>query len=195
MKRRTWSRLWSALLSVLCASGPGLADNSYLNPARIFAGDVTELVLEYDNKIPSLYALDTAELERDFKLLQTASRIMRVNDSGEIYHRMQWRLRLQPRRSGMLTVPSIKIGERRSRALQLEVLQPDAEMRADQRVWLELETEPATPLVGQQVLLKTRLLFNTPIADGKLIEPDTDAAAIFSVPDTRRYRVKRDGAQ
>ncbi len=183
----------AVFVCTLLVSAQSHGDNAYLNPARIFAGDVTELVLEYDNKIPSLYALDTTELERDFRLLETNSRIMRVNDGGEIYHRMQWRLRLQPRRSGILTVPSIRIGERQSRAQQLEVLPADADMLANQRVFIEVESAPVKPYPGQQVLLKTRLFFNTPISDGRLGEPEADAAAQFGNNAIRRYRVQRDG--
>lgn len=187
-------RLALVLLALL-ASARSHGDNAYLSPPRIFDGDVAELVLEYDNKIPSLYALDTAELERDFRLLETDSKIMRVDDDGEIYHRMQWRLRLQPRASGTLRVPSISIGERQSRALQLEVLPVGAEMRAQQRVWVEVESDPAAAYPGQQILLKTRLVYNTPISDGRLVEPDTDAAELFSNKRSRRYRIQRDGGE
>ena len=42
------------------------AQTAYLQSNQIFAGDIAELIIEFDAKIPSLYALDTSVLEADF---------------------------------------------------------------------------------------------------------------------------------
>lgn len=179
--------------TLLCALGPGHADTAYLQPGRVFSGDVVELVIEYDNRIPSLYALDTRALETDFEVLQVDSRVNRVNDGERAFHRMQSVVKLLPRRSGKLTVPGLQFGDRSSPALELEVLPLTAEMRARDRVMVELEAQPLQPYVGQQVLLRLRLINNVPIEPGNLVGPDADAAQRFHHHDLRRFREERDG--
>ena len=69
----------SAVLVLLCCfAGRVAATNAYLQPPGIYAGDVTELVIEYDARVPALYELDTAALEAEFDLLATQSRVIRL---------------------------------------------------------------------------------------------------------------------
>lgn len=182
-----------AFLLLSLSTGRLHADNTYLQPQRIFDGDVTDLVLEHDNKIPSLYALDTSVLEADFRVLDMQSRIMRIQEQDEIFHRMQWRIRLQPRRPGSLRVPPIKIGEGFSEALTLEVEMPAADSAAAKRVFVEVDSDPARPYAGQQVRLKIRLFHDTPLSDGKVIAPDAESAQFYRDRRERNFSETRDG--
>lgn len=189
------SRNLVLLLALLLAAALGRvqADNAYLRPARAFSGDIVELVIEYENRIPSLYALDTSALEADFEVLKVDSSVSRVNDGERAFHRMQSIVKLLPRRSGTLTVPALVFGDRRSPELELEVLPLTAEMRARDQVLVELEAAPLAPYVGQQVVLKLRLLNNVAIARGSLVEPELGAARRFRHDDLRHYRIERGG--
>ncbi len=195
MKRGTIFGLVYGLLSAALAPAPAVADDSYLLPPRIYAGDMAELVIEYDSKIPSLYAIDTSSLQRDFRLIGQDSRVVRMHEDGEVFHRMQWRMRLQPRRSGRLELPSLEIGDRRSRALVLEVLPLEHEMLARQQVFVEIEVQPANPYVGQQTLLISRLYHNTPLAGGRLAEPKFGAALTFDDNRQQRSSQLRNGSE
>ncbi|MGD2172679.1 MAG: BatD family protein [Gammaproteobacteria bacterium] len=172
-----------------------LATTAYLQPQAIFEGDIVELLIEYDSKIPSLYALDTTPLETEFEILDTRSRVMRIDGKGEDLHRMQWRLQLLPRSSGNLTVPALSFGNQTSPPLRLEVRPVPESVRASQQVIVELDADPPAPYVGQQTRVIHRLLHNTPVRIDGLAEPGISGLTRFSDREERVYFVERDGGE
>ena len=188
-------RRFACALLALCLPGASFANTAYLYPQAIFEGDIVELVIEYDSKIPSLYALDTAPLEANFEILDNKSRVMRLDSSSGDRHRMQWRLQLLPRSSGKLTVPALAFGDQSSPPLQLEVRPVPESVRASQQVIVELEADPPAPYVGQQTRVTQRLLHNTPIRIDGLAEPGVADLSSFSDREERVYFIERDGVE
>lgn len=172
-----------------------LADAAYLQPESVYLGDITELVIEYDNRIPSLYPLDTAALEADFEILEKKSRVSRMIDSDEIIHRMQWRLQLLPRRSGNISLPKLYFGDSSTPPLTLEVVPIPPALESSHDVYLEMEASTLAPYVGQQTWIDMRLYHNTPLANDRLVEPETGAVPIHRLRDEKAYRVDRDGQE
>ena len=82
---------------------PAYAQSVELDPPRVYEGDVTRLDIEYESDIPSLYALDTRVLERDFEVLRLNSRVSRITDRQTAGSRMEWTLELAPKREHMRT--------------------------------------------------------------------------------------------
>ena len=182
------------LLFALSAS-PATAATAFLNPPAIFAGDIAELVIEYDSKMASLYALDSGPLAADFEILDIKSRVFRLDQQAAGRHRMQWRLQLLPRRSGSLVVPEIRFGDQSTAPLTLEVKPVPDDVRSSQQVFVELDSKPRSPYVGQQTLLSLRLFHNTPLRIDGLAEPRLPNAASYRDLDERVYFVSRDGKE
>ena len=109
------------LLLLFFAPALLLAQTATLRQSQVYLGDVVELTISYDADIPSLYAFDSDALVADFELLGSESRVFRVQQDGKSIHRMQWEARLLPRRTGLLSIPSLRFGENRSEAVQLQV--------------------------------------------------------------------------
>jgi hypothetical protein len=174
---------------------PGQAQTAYLQPERIFEGDITELVIELDSNIPSLYALDLAELEADFEVLDVKSRIARMLEANEMFHRMQWKIEILPRRSGSLSIPSIKVGDVSTPVLSLEVTRQSPALLARQDVFFEIEAHPQNPYVGQPARIIMRLLHNIPIADGNILEPGADNMGVYRNRRDSRYVINRNGKE
>jgi len=174
---------------------PVSATTTQLHPQAVFEGDITELVIEYDSKIASLYALDTAPLDADFEILDIKSRVFRIDGNPGGDHRMQWRLQLLPRHSGSLVIPPIHFGEQSTAPLRLEVKPVPDEVRNSQKVFVELDSEPRSPYVGQQTLVSLRLVHNTPLRLDGLAEPRLNDAAIYRDSEEQVYFVKRDGEE
>lgn len=174
---------------------PGQAQTAFLQPERIFEGDIAELVIELDSKIPSLYALDLAELEADFEVLEVKSRIARMLEANEMIHRMQWKIAILPRRSGSLSIPSINVGGASTPVLSLEVTRQSLELLARQDVFFELEAQPQNPYVGQPARIIMRLLHNIPISDGNMLEPGADNMEVYRSRRDSRYLVNRNGSE
>ena len=173
----------------------GQAQTAYLQSNRIFSNDIVELIIELDNKIPSLYALDTSVLEADFEILGVKSSISRIVESGEAFHRMRWRIDIVPRRSGILEVPSLQVGENLTPTLRLEVMPRSAEINSTANVRVELEAEPENPYVGQQVKITIRVIHNVPLAEGRLVEPDVANADTYRPGHESRYTVIRNDTE
>lgn len=163
-----------------------------LEPQTVYSGDLVRLSIEYRNEIPSLYALDTRPLERDFEVLQVDSRTSRaIADDGYV-NRMQWEIELVPRRVGSLRLPRLAIGDWRTPVLELSVLPIPAALRAAQQVDLEIEAEPPAPYVGQQINLQLRVLHNTPVSQAYWVEPRIADVLSFRGVDEIDYR-RNDG--
>ena len=171
------------------------AQTAYLQPYRVIEGDIAELIIEYDSKIPSLYALDTSVLELDFEVLQVNSRLARVLESNEVFHRMQWKIEILPRHSGNLVIPALQVGDLLTPALTLEVAPLTPELRSMQNVFLEIEAQPENPYVGQLTQVIIRLLHNIPLADGNLLEADIENADFYRSGKDSRYVTTRDGQE
>ncbi|MDH3634780.1 MAG: hypothetical protein OES20_08750 [Gammaproteobacteria bacterium] len=165
------------------------AQTAHLQSNRIFVDDIAELIIEFDNKIPSLYALDTSVLEADFEVLDVKPSISRIFESDEAFHRMRWRIDILPLRTGILEVPSLQVGESLTPALGLEVIPQSPEFNSAANVRVELEAEPENPYVGQQVKITIRVIHNVPLFEGSLVEPDVGSSDTYRPGLESRYTI------
>ncbi len=180
---------------LLQLSSPGRADTAYLQPESVYLGDIAELVIEYDNRIPSLYPLDSTALAADFEVLDKKSRVFRLTDGNEMVHRMQWRLQLRPRRSGNLMLPKLSFGDNSTPALSLEVVAVPASLQSMHEVYVEMEAATLTPYIGQQTQIDMRLYHNTALSNGRLIEAQAGDALIHRQVEEKAYSIARNGQE
>lgn len=180
-------------LILMVAPSVGFTQSARLQPAQIYEGDITTLIVEYVNKIPSLYAIDTSTLEADFNVLSIDPRVFRIDEAGEISNRMQWKIQISPRRTGDLAIPSLKLGGKTTPTLTLRVdSQPD-QLRHNEHVSVEIEANPQNPYVGQQTDITLRLVHNVVINDGRLFEPEAENVTIRRSGDELSYSMRVDG--
>lgn len=171
------------------------AQSVYLQSNRIFADDIAELIIEFDNKIPSLYALDTSVLEADFEILEVRSSVSRMFEAGNAFHRMRWQIDILPLRTGNLEVPPLRVGDIYTPTLALEVMPQTPVLNAANNVRVELEAEPENPYLGQQVKIAIRVVHNVSLFDGGLIEPDVANAETYRHGPESSYRLIREGSE
>lgn len=173
----------------------GHAQTTYLRSNQVFSGDIAELIIEFDNQIPSLYALDTSVLEADFEVLDIKSSVSRMFESNKAFHRMRWQIEILPRRPGNLKIPPMQVGQILTPTLMLEVVPQSPQLSSANKVQVELQAEPERPYVGQQTQIVIRVIHNIPLFDGDLIEPAVDNADIYSHGLESRYSIIRDGRE
>ncbi len=171
----------------------GHARSAYLRSNQIYAGDIAELIIEFDNKIPSLYALDTSVLEQDFEVLDKHSSISRVLDPNKPSHRMQWNIQILPRRTGSLRIPSLQVGDIYTPVLTLEVVPQPPELSSASNVYVELEAQPENPYVGQQIQIVIRVIHNIPLFDDDLLDPEVENADTYRTGPESIYSIFRNG--
>ncbi|MDH3763080.1 MAG: hypothetical protein OEU50_19055 [Gammaproteobacteria bacterium] len=189
-------RFFICLALLLQLSSTCKADATYLQPDSVYLGDMTELVIEYDNSIPSLYSLDSSALEADFEIIGKNSRIFRLDDTGkanEVIHRMQWRLQLLPRRIGKLSVPELYFSDKSTTPLTLEVALVPPSLQSSHRVFVEMNADTLTPYLGQQTQIEMQLYSNTPVSNGRMFEPQTGDALVHRQLDEESFSATRQG--
>lgn len=174
---------------------PVYAQSAYLLADRVFEGDIAELVIEYDNKIPSLYALDTSQLQSDFEVLEIRPRVSRVFESNEVFNRMQWQIELLPRRNGRLSIPPLKLGDISTPPLILDVEPLSSTSYSNQKVFIEIAADPLNPYPGQQTRIIMRLFQNIPLSDAEFSEPEATDGDIYRGGKDAGYSITRDGTR
>jgi hypothetical protein len=169
------------------------AQTAYLRSNQIFVGDIAELTIEYDDKIPSLYELDMSVLEADFEVLDINSGIARIYESDKAFYRMRWEIEILPRRTGNLRIPALQVGDNYTPVLKLEVAPQSAELSSTSNVYVELQAEPENPYVKQQIQIVIRVIHNTPLFDGELLDPEVENADTYRVGADSIYSIFLNG--
>ena len=186
-----WLISYLVRLSVLMVT-PCLcfAQTARIQPSQIYQGDIATLEVEYVNKIPSLYAIDISPLEVDFEVLEVKSKVNRVDLGDEVSNRMQWKIKITPRRYGELRIPSLTLGDRTTSEMWLQVKQPTMAQREAEKILLNIDAIPSRPYVGEQIEIKIRLRSNMPLTEEQLLEPEADNVASYRSGDESRYSEK-----
>lgn len=166
------------------------ATRAWLDRDRIAPGEAVVLSVESDQGLP-----DTSPLQRDFGV-RVAGRDARMDASGGgVRMHVTLRLRLTPRRSGVLLVPPLRVGAESTPALNVAVAMPaaagvgasapPAKATFAPRGELSIESIPddPTPYAQQAVGWTVRLYSALPIMSGRLDQPVPDGAALQRVGD------------
>lgn len=134
---------------------------------------------------------DLSPLAADFDIIDQShtSRVAFVN--GQTSASQEWRLEIAPRRTGLLTVPSLTLGSLATEPLTLTVLEAATASApsGDQSVRLEVTATPEAPYVQGRVDYVVRLLarVDVDLLQPRLSEPDAEGARIERVGEDRQY--------
>lgn len=188
-----------SLLLLLGAVAAARADTSAdLDRDRVPLGESVTLTIETDqiSAFP-----DLSQLAADFSLSgQSSTRKMGFANGG-VNASTRHQVNLTPRRSGVLTIPSLRVGGERTLALPLTVTAPAAgppTPRGNATAFLETEVDDPTPYVQQAVGVSVRLYYAVPLASGQLDLDTPEGASLQRIGedvqsnrevDGRRYNV------
>ena len=138
---------------------------------------------------------DFSPLEQDFEILgrnqQTSLQIV----NGKRTRSTLWMINVLPKHGAPLTVPAIRFGKLSTPPRAIELANPaDVAQTPDDGLFLEVDAEPATPYVQQQVIYSLRLWRRFEISNASLSEPELSADAIVKpIDEDRRFEASRDG--
>ncbi|MGV3740363.1 MAG: BatD family protein [Gammaproteobacteria bacterium] len=175
-----------------------------LDAAQIEVGQQVRLTLTYDPKeaqgIPDLRAL-----QNDFTILATEQSTSYTVINGQARSIGQWGLVLEPKHTGMITIPALRIGPLTSEPIQLNVnpsTHAAAKQSTDQNMPV-LDPEDATaltvsvdnkkPYLNQEVLYKVRLTSKHRLIDARYQAPQVEDAILFPLGDGQQYQTTRGG--
>ena len=140
--------------------------------------------------------VDFSPLEQDFEILSTSkgSRINYIN--GQVEASTTWTLELSPKKEGQLTIPPLQINGSQSKAISITVdknVPGSAELYSD--IFIEMDCEPRTPYIGQQVLCRLRLFYGPNLKEGSLNDPETRDAVVRKLGKDQTYQENRNGKE
>lgn len=161
---------------------------AWLDRDRIGAGETVTLNVETTQ--PGNPTPDFAPLQRDFEVSGNTSRREIQVRNGAATMRSLYGVALRPRRSGVLTVPTLVVGNARTAPLTLVVAAATAApapARSGDNVFIESEADDSSPYVQQAVGWVVRLYSAVPLVSGQLDQPAPDGATLQRVGEDAQY--------
>ena len=140
---------------------------------------------------------DLSGLERDFHVLgvNTSSQYRFVNGKAQSW--VDYQISLQPKRTGELIIPPIRIGQQSTESIPITVRALSADMRRkiDALVFYEMELSSDSVYVQSQLLLTRRLVYadGVQLYGGQLEAPVLDGAQVFALGEGQSSVIQRDG--
>lgn len=183
MKRLT--TILCILMLAVATAAAGAAPNAWLDRDRIELGETATLNIEI---IDSMARPDFGALAGDFDLRGTSSRTEATISGGRAVTRSLWAVALEPRRTGVFTIPPIPVGGESTAPLTLTVAEPRAgSAAAGDPVFLETEIETTSPYVQQSVVYTVRLHYTVTLLEGQLDAPEPQGVVLRRLGEDANY--------
>ena len=183
------SRLLARLSSVLLLLAVGLPANAqpraWLDRDHIAMGETTTLNIQTDQA--SVDSPDYSPLLADFSVSGNSSSRQFELVNGAASTKLLFAVALQPRREGVLQVPSLRVGNQRTQPLTLTVSAQTAAPAQDGTVFIETEVDAQQPFVQQAVGYTVRLYSATPLLSGELDQDPPPGASLQRIGDDTQY--------
>ena len=132
---------------------------------------------------------DTAELEKDFEILDQQQSYNMQSINGKTTSQVTWSYTLAPRKTGKLSIPAIEYKGAQSKAIAIKVMPGAAPKNADNppAVFLEVEVDKQQVYVQEQLLFTVRLFASDHLASGDWSDPAPADAIVESLGDTKKF--------
>lgn len=136
-----------------------------------------------------LEAPNTEGFNKDFEILDQKQSYNMQSINGSSTAQVTWSYSLAPKRSGTLTIPSIKYKDAESNKLTISVLKGKAPQDENNppQVFIEATIDKSTAYVQEQVIYTLRLYSADRLASGELSVPESNDAIIEALGDTKKY--------
>ncbi len=184
----------SLLLPAVKATAIEVSATIDRNP--IYSDESVNLVLQVEGESTNGLSPDLEPLRVDFEILTRSSQtnINIVNNKPQVVQ--SWVIEIQPRRLGVLEIPSISLGSVQTEPIQLEVQEFKGNVATEgAQIFLEVEVSSNNPYVQAQVNFTSRLFYSIPIVTGTLSEPQVSFATVKGPAQDKRYNAKRAGIE
>ena len=159
-----YSQSLAIFVFLLVTSSSFASVQAMLDRSTIYEGEVFTLIITSDGAERDMP--DLSLLAKDFQILGTGSSQQMQVINGAVTSSKSWNIQLQPKSSGQLHIPSLRIGKELTNPIQITVTAPPeiSESSKGQPVFIEVETALKNQQVylQQQILYTVRLVFERP---------------------------------
>jgi hypothetical protein len=167
-----------------------------LDRNSIVEGETVTLILQTDDPKQNLNA-DLSLLENDFAVLDRRSETQMSIVNGRQSATVRLMLVLEPRRSGDLQIPPLKVGASTTRAIDLHV-DPAPELAPGELppVFIEVDTMPeaAPHYVNAQLGLTVRVFYRQNLTEAAISQPEPSPASVRLL-DELAFQADRNGVR
>ena len=172
---------------------------------RLYEGEVLSLTVKgtmtIDINLSNLFDFDASSLPQpDMQKVKDTFDIIGQNQrysietvNGEMIGQVTWVYQLAPKKTGNLTIPSLRFRDAQSDAITVEVVDdnPPGQNSSPRDSFIELSADKREVYVQEQLILSVKLFFNGNLIGGELSEPSHPNAIIESLgkqTESSRYR-------
>lgn len=136
---------------------------------------------------------DLTELRSLVDVLGTSQESRTTVVNRQVQSLTSWHISAMARKSGTLTIPPIKLGNDSTQGLEITVKPSDTGPQSEREIYLEVDAQPRSPYVQQQVIYTVRLVSAVVTADERMTEPSLQGgeAVIEQLGDRNIYTVQR----
>ncbi|MBS7691561.1 protein BatD [Pseudomonas lalucatii] len=164
--------LCTLLLALLALQARAEGLSASVDRTRLSAGESVELTLE-SSDVTQFGKPELAPLEELFEVLGTRQFNRLSTLDGESRATTRWVITLQPKRSGYVVVPPLRLGEMRSQPITLHVQEPAADTGGSQMapVFIDASLDQESVYVQAQSVLTLRIYHSVSLYDDSSLTP------------------------
>ncbi|BAN47782.1 BatD family protein [Metapseudomonas resinovorans] len=190
--------LCTLLLSLLALAVQAAGFTANVDRTRLSEGETVELTLESSD--PTLFGKpDLTPLDGDFEVLGTRQINQLGTFNGKNDRATRWIITLQPRQTGFVTIPALKLGEAHSAPITLHVQKAAKQEKSASKlepVFIEASLDQESVYVQAQAILTLRIYHSVSLYDDSSLSPlQMDDARVEQLGDTRTYEKEINGVR
>ncbi|WP_439858950.1 BatD family protein [Pseudomonas sp. MBLB4136] len=177
------------LLAALAAQANAQSLSASVDRTRLSTGETVELTLE-SSDVTLFGKPELAPLEELFEVLGTRQVNRLTTLDGKSQATTRWVITLQPKRSGYVVVPPLRLGEMQSQPITLQVQEPAASAAGDRLapVFIDASLDQESVYVQAQSVLTLRIYHSVSLYDDSSLTPlEMPDARIESLGKPRTY--------
>ncbi|CDZ76000.1 hypothetical protein BN59_00264 [Legionella massiliensis] len=199
-------------LILLCCYGLAFAEVSLrVDKPQVQLGQPFTLTLTIEGSQINA-APDLMPLQKDFSIDSSESNINYSIVNGQVRSISEWTLVMTAKRTGLLSIPSIQVGNEKTAPLTIEVTdeapaattptpqsqqnpaQPRVmQQQQQQDIMLTTDVSNPSPYVNQQIIYTVRLFNSSRLLDANYQPPEVEDALFVPMGTGRRYQVTENG--
>ncbi len=142
---------------------------------------------------------DLTPLQENFTIVGTERSTAYNITNGQTHSVNQWIVLLTPKKTGMLFIPSIQIGQHQTTATSIDVKDvatvtlDDEGSAPQQEVMLKTELSQGSVFVNQQLIYTVKLYNSQRLLDAEFIPPSIEDALLIPLGDGARSQIMQNG--
>ncbi len=184
--------------SYFSASAANISISVNRDPVQI--NESFKIIIEADDRVSD--EPDLSPLQQDFEILSRSRSSDLQYFNGQTTYQTRWTLSVMAKRTGLLTIPSIQVGNDHSSSMTVtikkQIISPTTRSTADktfQELFIETSASPTTLYVQSQIIYTIRIFRAVQTSGLSISEPQVSGGEVVieQLGGDTRFETERDG--